>query len=991
MKKLLFTILTLIMALSLLTACVRSPELEDAIQDILNPETPQNPENPENPGTGTETPENPKTEYTYKAFTPSEIEILNTYVGEAIPFIANNFYTLKGKNSDTDYQSGLCFTATGNTEAEFFAYLDSFTGYACTGTEVVNGVTVYTYEKGEIVAEISFFSSDGTTKTVVNLNSVMLQSFTADEKALFEGYFGFVIPFMSSAEYYVEDYMTEYGTVDYYFVVDSTSALDAYLDLLDGYTFTKTYDDADYGTCYIYQKSGFELDICCYFEEYFESYIIYVMVYTPEEDGGSDTPSEPDTSDGFTADEKALFIDNLGVIPPFMPGVEYYVDDYYLEEYGIIDYYFVVDGAAALQDYFALLDGYSFVESYNDADYGTGYIYKKDNIELDICCYYDSEYFNSYIVDVYVYLAEDGGSDTPSEPDTSDGFTADEKALFEGYFGFVIPFVNSTDYYVEDYMSTEDEFVVYYAWDITEADFATYRSLFSDYNYTDSYVEDGITWYLYEKNGVCVEFAYYYYDEDGVSGDLLDVYVYLVDVQGEDTPGMDVEDDEKPNSPDENGVITNEGKGLPKDDGDGVYNVDFTKGENVKDVTDQGYYLDGCPTTGSPAVLVIPVQFTDALASTKGYDISKLVSAFKGTSGSTDYFSVYEYYYISSYGQLDLEITVLDEWFTPKNNSAYYLKKTMEYYGDDVMIGDQLIMDEALAYLAGIMDLSKFDSDNNGFIDAVVLINTLDIDDKVDMQWAYRYWNIYTDKNDEYYVYDGVSANDYLWASFRFLYEDKNGTYTDENAINTYTYIHEFAHVLGADDYYDTSYEGTVMGGYDVMDGMRGDHNAFTKINLGWITTSRLVTTKDSVTLNLKAFSKTGDTIIIANNWDESLGAYQEYYIVVYYTRDGLNGDDNGYFLRDGIVVYHVNSALFVEEEGGEIYYDIYNNNTSPSDDYGTKDNLIEFVKTANDTYTYTVGDRLPAITDDFGDDLSYTFTVDSITDEGATITFKAA
>ena len=36
----------------------------------------------------------------------------------------------------------------------------------------------------------------------------------------------------------------------------------------------------------------------------------------------------------------------------------------------IIDYYFVVDGAAALQDYFALLDGYSFVESYDDADYG---------------------------------------------------------------------------------------------------------------------------------------------------------------------------------------------------------------------------------------------------------------------------------------------------------------------------------------------------------------------------------------------------------------------------------------------------------------------------------------------------------------------------------------------------------------------------------------------------------------------------------------------
>jgi hypothetical protein len=63
--------------------------------------------------------------------------------------------------------------------------------------------------------------------------------------------------------------------------------------------------------------------------------------------------------------------------------------------------------------------------------------------------------------------------------------------------------------------------------------------------------------------------------------------------------------------------------------------------------------------------------------------------------------------------------------------------------GYEIAIGDQLIMDEALAYLATIMDLSQFDSDNNGVIDAVVMVNTLDIGDD-DFHWAYRYWNFYT-------------------------------------------------------------------------------------------------------------------------------------------------------------------------------------------------------------------------------------------------------
>jgi len=441
-------------------------------------------------------------------------------------------------------------------------------------------------------------------------------------------------------------------------------------------------------------------------------------------------------------------------------------------------------------------------------------------------------------------------------------------------------------------------------------------------------------------------------------------------------------------------LITNAGKGLPSGT-NGVFNVDFTKATHVKDVTDQGYYLDGCPTVGSPAVLVIPVEFSDVTASSKGYSIQTLKNAFNGDTGSTDYYSVREYYFKSSYESLDLNITVLDEWFKPKYTSTYYKNKTIDYDGTQVEIGDQVIMDEALASLSKTLNLADFDSDKNGMIDAVVMINTLEINDEETFQWAYRYWNYYTDGQGDYYKYDGVRANDYLWASYQFLYEGTdllgNTHFNDTSAVNTYTFIHEFGHILGADDYYDTAYVNSPMGDYDIMDSMRGDHNAFTKFNLGWVKNSRLVVAEESVTLTLGAFGKNGDTILIANNWDEALGAYQEYFIVAYYTNDGLNdGEGNGYFKENGIVVYHVNASLYKEEYEGEIYYDIYNNNTdiSDPDGYGTADNLIEYVTNGN-AYIYGVGDRLAStVKDGKGNAIAYTFTVDALTEDEAVLTF---
>ncbi|MBE6532889.1 MAG: hypothetical protein E7676_05230 [Ruminococcaceae bacterium] len=619
----------------------------------------------------------------------------------------------------------------------------------------------------------------------------------------------------------------------------------------------------------------------------------------------------------------------------------------------------------------------------------------------------------------------EGGTDRDNGYKYTD-FTDEEKEILTESVGTIIPFIPCQKYYFEGIYDKADfgDGVKYYTTGNTRADFESYKDLYSDYEFMGTYTDEfGDTWYTYENDKVTVNISYYVYS--GVS--YIDVLVYQRTNSGnvddntggntgndntggntgndntggntgnDNTGGNTGNDNAGGNTGNDNtgGNTGNDNAGGTVNDTNGYRAIDFTRAQNVKDVTDQGYYLGGCPTTGSPAVLVIPVEFSDVTAQSKGYTTDTLLKAWSGDADDTDYHSVHDYYYISSYGELDLDITVLDFWFRPEKASSYYESATIDYYGEDTAIGDQIIMDEALKYLDEEkgMDLSEFDSDNNGMIDAVILISTLDVGED-DFHWAYRYWNIYTDEDEYYYEYDGVSANDYLWASYQFIHEsyDYSGetTYSDTSVINTYTYIHEFGHVLGADDYYDTSYSGdnSPLDGYDIMDSMTGDHNAYTKFNYGWLTESRLVTTTTSTTLTLEAFEKNGDTIIIANNWSDTLGAYQEYYIVAYYTNSGLNSGDYGYFERDGIVVYHVNATLSSETSDGETYYDVKNNNTDPSDDYGTEDNLIEFVKTAGGSFTYIAGDTLPTVKDDNGKNLGYTFTVDSLDADTATITF---
>lgn len=699
---------------------------------------------------------------------------------------------------------------------------------------------------------------------------------------------------------------------------------------------------------------------------------------TPNDTTPDDTPTEKTyLFNDFTPSEKSTQTELLGETIPFLPN-DYYEFEFYAssEEMGI---YFYTEGNTQeeFNAYLGILSRYTFSFTFDGADGELWYVYEGNGYSIDLAYY---EYAGETYIEIYAYIYSDdvGGEDYPQ----------DDLTILQAAHSLA-----SGEYLDGEYMLTGV---------ITEVDKVGGNDIcltfvvgdYTDYPMYCYWLQDGYFLEIGDTITVYGTIKSHYGLIEFDHPELLD-YEFGSGGSG----GSEDDEDDSGNQGGQGGssqtpenVLTNDGKGLPTGV-DGVYNVDFTKATNVKNVQDQGYYLGGCPTTGDVKVLVVPVQFSDRKAATLGYDLERLETAFNADTG-TSFPSVAAFYEQSSHGKLNLTFDILDEWYQPSKTSSYYLNATMDYYGDEVECGDQIIIDEFLRAYDATMDFSEYDSDDNGMIDAIVLINTLEINYDVTMQWAYRYWNIYTDSDDYYYEYDRVSANDYLWASYEFLFEDDNGDFTDKNACNTYTFIHEFGHVLGADDYYDTSYEGeySPMGGYDIMDSMIGDHNPYTKFNYGWLTSSRLVVAEDSLTLTLDSFTKTGDTLIIANNWDETLGAYQEYFVLMYYTHDGLNGDDFGYFYDEGIVVYHVNASLYVDTEDGETYYDVYNNNTNPDDPdgYGTENDLIELVECANGGYVFGLYDCLSTDTyTDSGEKLAYVFTVNSFIGDQATITFQ--
>ena len=436
-------------------------------------------------------------------------------------------------------------------------------------------------------------------------------------------------------------------------------------------------------------------------------------------------------------------------------------------------------------------------------------------------------------------------------------------------------------------------------------------------------------------------------------------------------------------------AITNKDASLPEGE-NGIFDIDFTKSEykDLTDLADMGYV-----PTGHTSVLVIPVTFPDTEITMSINDIKNCVYPTSKTNAELNYRSLYDYFYTSSFGKLDLDIIVVDEYYVTEHDSSYYRNWSDDRY--QYVDGTAIVMHEACTYLDQHgYDFTKYDSNNDRYVDYILLVNTTTVDHSengADFDWAFCYSNYYTTEpeGDDLYEFDGVSANIYVWLPSGFFFEsDITGGQTTDKPINTYTLVHESSHAIGADDYYDTAYVKHPLNGYDVMDAAKADHSPYTKLIYGWIDQAKLVTTDSSVSITLESFETTGDMVLFGNHYDETLGAFQEYYIAVYYTNEGNNaGEAFGLVKEPSVVFYHIDASLTYYEEYEE--YQVYNNNTNIKDpNFGTVHNLIEILFNDEGKPGHVAGDSISGLVNNLGEDVIYSVTVDSINENGATLTF---
>lgn len=299
----------------------------------------------------------------------------------------------------------------------------------------------------------------------------------------------------------------------------------------------------------------------------------------------------------------------------------------------------------------------------------------------------------------------------------------------------------------------------------------------------------------------------------------------------------------------------------------------------------------GYPTTGTNNLLVILVEYPDrefthtqqefqALLSQQGYNAN-------GASGS-----VKDYYADCSFGQLNLNPTVVGPYML-SNPMAYY-GATGETFSD---VRPKEMIAEACALADSDVDFSQFDMDGDGNIDAVHVIFAgapQSSTGETDAIWPHR-WTIW-ESDGLQTSFDGKTLRDYSCSG------EKRGSRMDGIG----TICHEFGHVLGLPDFYDTDYAGSggtalalsqwsimASGSYNNDGDTPASFNAYEKSRLGWLD---LDTLRVEGSYSLPAITDSNRAYIIPTPYDD------EFFILE--CRRLASWD--AYLPAEGMLIYHI-------------------------------------------------------------------------------------
>jgi len=319
------------------------------------------------------------------------------------------------------------------------------------------------------------------------------------------------------------------------------------------------------------------------------------------------------------------------------------------------------------------------------------------------------------------------------------------------------------------------------------------------------------------------------------------------------------------------------------------------------------------PLNGSPKALVILANFKDKAFTVPSPQISYqnlLTQSGYSANGGTG--SAKDYFMSSTYGKFAPDFVVVGPVTLPQN-LTYYGTNSGGTAGNDTNPG-QMIVDACAAADAAGLDFTQFDTDNDGYVDNVFVYyagyneaeggaaNTI---------WPHR-WSITDAGITTGITFDGKKINDYSCTS------ELKGT-TGTNMCGIGTFCHEFGHVIGLPDYYDTSGTQTnTLNEWDIMDYGAYSNNgctppvysAYDRFFLGYLTPEQISTPSDITLLPLyqgkTAPANTNNQAYLlsatTHNLNGAAPSPAEFFIVEYRTLTGWDA----YLPAEGMCIWHI-------------------------------------------------------------------------------------
>jgi M6 family metalloprotease-like protein len=294
-------------------------------------------------------------------------------------------------------------------------------------------------------------------------------------------------------------------------------------------------------------------------------------------------------------------------------------------------------------------------------------------------------------------------------------------------------------------------------------------------------------------------------------------------------------------------------------------------------------WAGGLPSSGSPKFPVFLVDFSDyphyadqtAAEVNSGFNLG-------GYASQYPYNSLRGYYQRSSFGKLNTQAQVWG-WYRAAHPRSYYTDN------------EQALVKEVLNAYNPYINYAQYDNDGDGYVDALFIKWT-----GPSGAWASSWWAWQATGFDPAYVVDGKHLRKWVWSWYGGW-----GTGVDHHYYPRVD-IHESGHLLGLPDLYDytpTTYPKGGVGGWDMMDANKGDHNAFSKFLLGWVNTYYVASPANGGTFYLSPNST--PVMIMPSKWQQ----FQEMFIVEY-RKANWGNDPVGFGPGDGLMIWHVDSTL---------------------------------------------------------------------------------